>query len=116
MSRKNEIDTLRYAFEGWPTIYTVEGSKAVSDLEDIEIIFNPKATILTDKKLKRKAVVKRCDLDEEDKEKAFLYAFAKLHGVTPKMIDRKLKEAIVQVGEKHAKKNKKIKETISDNL
>ena len=121
-SKTNETDHLSTMFTEWPRLtfngdaITIKSVTKLSELEDIEIIFNPKATILTDKRLKRKAVVKRCELDEDDREKAFLYAFAKLHGITPRMIDRKLKEAIMQEGKKHEKKAKKIEEVVSNNI
>ena len=123
MSEKDKIDAFTLTCAEWPNTAIIVNSNikikpttTLSELEDIEIIFNPKATILTDKRLKRKAVVKKCSLDEDDKEKAFLYAFAKLHGITPKMVERALKGAIVQVGEKHEKKTKKTEEIISNNI
>ena len=68
----------------------------MSKLEDCEIILNPKATIVRDRKNKgRKAVVKKCNLDENDLEKAFMYAFLKMHGITPKMIQKAIDKAVV---------------------
>ena len=74
-----------------------DGKTEMSKLEDCEIILNPKATIIRDRKHKgRKAVVKKCNLDENDLEKAFMYAFLKMHGITPKMIQRAIDKAVVQ--------------------
>ena len=61
--------------------------------EDIEIIFNNGATVAKDDNLKRKAVVKKCNLDKDDDEKAVLYALAKLNGYTARDISRFIKKA-----------------------
>lgn len=82
--------TLKWVNEKKPNI-------EMSKLEDCEIILNPKATIVRDRTNKgRKAVVKKCSLDENDLEKAFMYAFLKMHGITPKMIQKAIDKAVVQ--------------------
>ena len=79
------------------TLKLVDDQTKMSKLEDCEIILNPKATIVRDRKNKgRKAVVKKCSLDENDLEKAFMYAFLKMHGITPKMIQKAIDKAVVQ--------------------
>ena len=79
------------------TLKLVDDTTKMSKLEECEIILNPKATIVRDRKNKgRKAVVKKCNLDENDLEKAFMYAFLKMHGITPKMIQKAIDKAVVQ--------------------
>lgn len=86
-----------------------DGSVSLSKLEDCEIIFNKNATIIRDRKNKgRKAVVKKCDLDNQDHEKAVLYAFLKMHGITPKMIQRAIDKAVVQKEKTDEKKTKSV--------
>ena len=81
----------------------------LSNLEDCEFILNPRATIIRDRKNKgRKAVVKKCSLDEMDLEKAFMYAFLKMHGITPKMIQRAIDKAVVQKDKADEKKTKSV--------
>lgn len=74
-------------------IYVVPAYLSVSKIDNIEIIFSNGATIAKDDSLERKAVVKKCNLDEEDDEKAVLYALAKLNGYTPRDIARLIKKA-----------------------
>ncbi len=86
-----------------------DDSVTLSKLEDCEIILNPKATVVRDRKNKgRKAVVKKCSLDEMDLEKAFMYAFLKMHGITPKMIQRAIDKAVVQKDKTDEKKTKSV--------
>lgn len=68
-------------------------NEIISNKEDIEIIFNNGATVAKDDNLKRKAVVKKCNLDKDDDEKAVLYALAKLNGYTARDISRFIKKA-----------------------
>lgn len=71
----------------------VQIKEIISDKEDIEIIFSNGATVAKDNNLKRKAVVKKCNLDKDDDEKAVLYALAKLNGYTARDISRLIKKA-----------------------
>lgn len=68
-------------------------NEIISNKEDIEIIFSNDATVAKDDNLKRKTVVRKCDLDKDDDEKAVLYALAKLNGYTPRDIARFIKKA-----------------------
>ena len=84
------------------------GVSIMSELENIEVILAPDATITMDKTLNRKAVVKRCEEDQHDLEKAVCYALLKMHGITPKQIQKLIDNASdyrEPKGKKHEKKN-----------
>lgn len=56
--------------------------------KDIEVIINDDVTVVRNRKTKAKVVLRKCDADEEDREKAILYGLLKLVGFKKASLDR----------------------------
>ncbi len=51
------------------------------NIANLDLIINKDATVLVDKTTKQKTVVKKYYYDEDDREKAVLYALLKMQGI-----------------------------------
>ena len=69
-------------------------NKQIPSLSNLNVIFNDNATILVNKKTKEKSVVKKYAYDDEDREKAVLYALLKLMNITSVQIKQLLDRAV----------------------
>lgn len=61
--------------------------------KNIEVIINDDVTVVRDRRSKKKVVLRKCDLDEEDREKAILYGLLKLAGYKKAALDRIINNA-----------------------
>jgi len=61
--------------------------------KNIEVIINDDVTVVRDRFTKKKVVLRKCDLDEEDREKAILYGLLKLAGYKKAELDRIINNA-----------------------
>lgn len=95
-----------------PYVYCTSSTHITSwipNVEDVEIILSPDATIIKDKYYNKKVVVKRCAEDEENRELAVTFGLLKLLGLTPAQVQRMMANAKdYREGKKYEKKDKQI--------
>lgn len=78
------------------------------NVEDIEIILSPDATIIKNHYNKTKTIVKKYEDDTENRELAVTFGLLKNLGITPAQVQKMManaKDYRVQRGKKHAKKD-----------
>lgn len=92
-----------------PNTISIQGHvcTTVPHVKDIEIILSPDATIIKDKHLDRKTVVKKCEDDDENRELAVTFGLLKLLGLTPAQVQRMMANAKDYREPKKGKKNEK---------
>ena len=79
----------------------LSGNNVDIDTKDVKVLFNQNATILVGNGAK--SVVKKCELDEDDKEKAVMYAILKSLGISARDIKRMVERGEIQKPRKKVK-------------